>query len=138
MFSEIAEIKSIREQKSRLSEREKELTDPMLTDLNMIGQLYEWFKEILVSRNCPGRVDSVTQRKKFIFIVLYLYSPSTLAGGKMLVGLRDAIAEAVQLKDKAFISRNVKVVAFRHQYDKYFRQDVDWIYGEMITKLKLL
>ena len=28
MFSEIAEIKSIREQKSKLSEREKELTEP--------------------------------------------------------------------------------------------------------------
>ena len=34
MFSEIAEIKSIREQKSKLSEREKELTEPILTDLD--------------------------------------------------------------------------------------------------------
>ena len=43
MFSEIAEIKSIREQKSKLSEREKELTEPILTDLDMIGTLYRWF-----------------------------------------------------------------------------------------------
>ena len=44
MFSEIAEIKSIREQKSKLSEREKELTEPILTDLDMIGMLYRWFQ----------------------------------------------------------------------------------------------
>ena len=47
MFSEIAEIKSIREQKSKLSEREKELTEPILTDLDMIGMLYRWFQEII-------------------------------------------------------------------------------------------
>ena len=39
MFSEIAEIKSIREQKSKLSEREAELTTPILTDLNQISVL---------------------------------------------------------------------------------------------------
>ena len=43
MFSEIAEIKSIREQKSKLSEREKELTEPILPELVMIGMLYWWF-----------------------------------------------------------------------------------------------
>ena len=80
MFSEIAEIKSIREQKSKLSEREKELTEPILTDLDMIGTLYRWFQEI-ISQKETFRLGNVTQRKKFIFIILFLYSPSTLAGG---------------------------------------------------------
>ena len=88
MFSEIAEIKSIREQKSKLSAREKELTEPILTDLDMIGALYRWFQEI-ISQKETFRVGSVTQRKKFIFIILFLYSPSTLAGGKMKNGLRN-------------------------------------------------
>ena len=43
-FSSIIELKSIREQKSRLSEREKELGNPILTDLSLLNQLYEWFK----------------------------------------------------------------------------------------------
>lgn len=80
MFSEIAEIKSIREQKSKLSEREKELTEPTLTDLDMIGTLYRWFQEI-ISQKKTFRLGNVTQRKKFIFIILFLYSPSTLAKG---------------------------------------------------------
>lgn len=54
MFSEIAEIKSIREQKSKLSEREKELTEPILTDLDMIGTLYRWFQEIISQRRRLG------------------------------------------------------------------------------------
>ena len=93
MFSEIAEIKSIREQKSKLSEREKELTEPILTDLDMIGTLYRWFQEI-ISQKETFRLGNVTQRKKFIFIILFLYSPSTLAGGKMMNGLRNKLAEA--------------------------------------------
>ena len=93
MFSEIAEIKSIREQKSKLSEREKELTEPILTDLDMIGTLYRWFQEI-ISQKETFRLGNVTQRKKFIFIILFLYSPSTLAGGKMMNGLRNKLADS--------------------------------------------
>lgn len=136
MFSEIAEIKSIREQKKRLSEREAELTEPILTDLDMIGTLWEWFKEIIGERDCAGNPDSPHQRKKFIFIVLFLYSPGTSAGGKAMVGLRDAIAEVINLIDKTFISHNIKVVTFRYQHDKVFRKDVDLIYREMIKKIR--
>lgn len=136
MFSEIAEIKSIREQKSRLSERERELTKPTLTDLEMIGTLYEWFKEILESRDCPGRVESVTQRKKFIFIILFLYSPSALAGGKMKNGLRDKLAEVLGVNAQTAISDNRNGLLFSYGLYRYFRQDVDWIYGGILERLK--
>ena len=42
-FSSISELKSIREQKSRLSERENELSTPVLTDLSLIQEIYVWF-----------------------------------------------------------------------------------------------
>lgn len=42
-FSSIVELKSIREQKSRLSEREQELSSPILTDFSLIPEIYEWF-----------------------------------------------------------------------------------------------
>ena len=131
MFSEIAEIKSIREQKSKLSEREKELTEPILTDLDMIGMLYRWFQEI-ISQKEIFRSGNVTQRKKFIFIILFLYSPSTLAGGKMKNGLRNKLGVSAQTA----ISDNRNNLVFSYQLYKYFRQDVDWIYGEMMKRLK--
>lgn len=134
MFSEIAEIKSIREQKSRLSERERELTKPTLTDLDMIGTLYEWFKEILESRDCPGRVESVTQRKKFIFIVLFLYSPGALAEGKMLAGLREKLAKLFDVSP-VVISNNCRDVVFLYNWDPDWRI-MDRVFTEMMKRMK--
>lgn len=136
MFSEIAEIKSIREQKSKLSEREKELTEPTLTDLDMIGTLYGWFQEI-ISQKEMFRVGNVTQRKKFIFIILFLYSPSTLAGGKMKNGLRNKLGEILGINAQTAISDNRNSLVFSYQLYKYFRQDVDFIYMEMMKKAGL-
>ena len=135
MFSKIAEIKSIREQKSKLSEREKELAEPILTDLDMIGMLYRWFQEI-ISQKEIFRSGNVTQRKKFIFIILLLYSPSTLAGGRMKNGLRDKLAEVLGVNAQTTISNNRNNLVFSYQLYKYFRQDVDWIYGEMMERIK--
>ena len=135
MFSEIAEIKAIREQKSKLSEREKAQPEPILTDLDMIGMLYRWFQEI-ISQKEIFRSGNVTQRKKFIFIILFLYSPSTLAGGKMKNGLRDKLAEVLGVNAQTTISNNRNNLVFSYQLYKYFRQDVDWIYGEMMERIK--
>lgn len=134
MFSEIAEIKSIREQKSRLSEREKELTEPTLTDLDMIPTLYAWFSEIISDRDCPGRVESVTQRKKFLFIVLYLFSPVTLAEGKMLAGLREKLARLYDVSP-VVISNNCRDVVFLYNWDPDWRM-LDGVFDEMMKKLK--
>ena len=134
MFSNIFELKSIREQKYRLSERESEIAKPVLTDLGMIDTLYEWFKEIaLEGKELPK--GNVSQRKRFIFIILYLYSPTTLAGGKMRAGLREKLAEVFPIKEKSVVSNNTNNLVFSYQLYKYFRQDVERIYKEIILRL---
>lgn len=134
MFSNIFELKSIREQKYRLSERESEIAKPVLTDLGMIDTLYEWFKEIaLEGKELPK--GNVSQRKKFIFIILYLYSPTTLAGGKMRAGLREKLAEVFPIKEKSVVSNNTNNLVFSYQLYKYFSQDVERIYKEIILRL---
>ena len=134
MFSNIFELKSIREQKYRLSERESEIAKPVLTDLGMIDTLYEWFKEIaLEGKELPK--GNVSQGKKFIFIILYLYSPTTLAGGKMRAGLREKLAEVFPIKEKSVVSNNTNNLVFSYQLYKYFRQDVERIYKEIILRL---
>ena len=135
-FSAVSELKSIREQKSRLSEREQELSEPVLYDYSLIEEIYEWFKEILSGLTLPPCVDSPTQRKKFIFIVLFLYSPSALAGGKMKVGLRDKISEVTGCTG-SLISHNCENVTFFYQQYKSYRQDIEYLYTEIIKRLKL-
>lgn len=136
-FSSIMELKAIREQKSRLSEREQELSSPVLTDLSLIPEIYGWFKEILAGMDCPPNPESVTQRKKFLFIVLFLFSPSTLAGGKMAPGLRDWISDALGVCSKSTISDNCSDVVFLYQNYSGFRKDIEYLYRQILEKLKV-
>lgn len=135
MFSKISELKTIREEKAKLSVREAELSKPKLTDLAMIATLYEWFKEILAGRDCAPRAESVIQRKKFIFIVLYLYSPSALAGGKMAQGVRKRISKVLGLGAASAVSDNVASVLFFYNQYLDFHRDVDWIYAKILERM---
>ena len=134
-FSSIVELKSIREQKSRLSERENELSRPFLSDYSLIQTLYSWFKEILANRDCAPNPESVNQRKKFLFIVLFLYSPSVLAGGKMPDGLRDTICRTLGMNTGSTISKNCADVVFLYQNYKDFRQDIEYLYAEILERI---
>lgn len=130
MFSKIAEIESIREYKAQLSKREAELTKPMLTDLNLIFTIYEWFKELL-----GDKCVKVYQRKKFIFIILFLYCPESLAGGRIKKGLREKIGEVIGMKSKSIISNNLNGIVFSYRLYKYFKQDIDSLYAEIAKRL---
>ena len=136
MFSEISELKSIREQKSRISERERELSAPILQDVELIKTIWAWFREIQDERDCPSRSGGTQQRKMFIFIILFLYSPSVLAGGRIPNGLRESIAMAIDWKDRTFISHNIESVVFLYQNYKDFRSDIDYLYIEIESRLR--
>lgn len=132
-LSSIMELKSIREQKSRLSERENELAQPLLTDLDMIPRIYEWFNELL--KELPNRNKS-TLTKEFIFIILFLYSPGTLAGGKMKLGVRKSIADTLGLTACTAVSNKCSEIVFMYKIYKYFRQDLSIIYPKIMDKIQ--
>lgn len=134
-FSSIVELKAIREQKSRLTERENELSSPELKDLSLIPKIYEWFKEILAERDCPPNPESVTQRKKFLFIVLFLFTPSTLAGGRLPNGVRAALADVLPKVSPCVISNNIADILFIYQNYKDFRSDIGHLYSEIINRI---
>lgn len=135
-FSSIIELKSIREQKSRITERENELASPELKDLTLIPKIYGWFKEILAGRDCPPNPESVTQRKKFLFIVLFLFTPSTLAGGRLPNGIRAELARIFPDVSPCVISNNIADILFIYQNYKDFRQDIDYLYTEIVKRLQ--
>lgn len=134
MYSEIQEIRSVREQRRKLSEREAELTAPTLTDLDQIGRLYGWFQEIMAGRERPGRVDDVSRRKKFIFLILFLYSPGTLAGGKMAKGVRDRVAGVFDISP-VVISNNFNNAIFMYQRHRPFREDMEWLFAQVMRRI---
>ena len=135
-FSSIVELKTIRERKKELTERENELMSPELTDLSLIPKLYGWFKEILGNRTCPPNMDCVTQRKKFLFIVLFLYAPSVLAGGRLPNGIRTKLSEVFVEISPSLISQNIADLAFMFQRYKDFRKDIESLYSEILDRLE--
>lgn len=134
-FSSISELKHIREQKSRLSEREAELVKPRLTNLELIPTIYDMFKEVLCVIGLPSR-GRIIQRKEFLFIVLFLFVPSVLAGGRIPNGVRKALEHVFPKVKPCTISNNIADVAFLYQQYKYFRSDVNIIYNEILNRLK--
>lgn len=134
-FSSISELKHIREQKSRLSEREAELAKPRLTNLELIPTIYDMFKEVLCVIGLPSR-GRIIQRKEFLFIVLFLFVPSVLAGGRIPNGVRKALENVFPKVRPCTISNNIADVAFLYQQYKYFRSDVNIIYNEILNQLK--
>lgn len=136
-FERIIRLKKIRIEKSELSEEENILTTPVLTDKGLISEIYKIFVDLLNERGCPPNVDSVTQRKKFIFIILYLYSPSTLAGGKMARGLRENMSLVLGIQSKSTISDNCADVVFLYQNYGDFSEDIEYLYTEIINRLEL-
>lgn len=110
-FSSIAEIKNIREQKSRLSEREAELVSPILTNLESIPYIYELFKNIVRTMNIPSR-EKIIQRKEFLFIILFLFVPSVLAGGRIPNGVRKSLEHVFPKVKPCTISNNIADVFF--------------------------
>ena len=134
-LSSIFELVSIREQKSTLTKKESEIMKPMLTDMGIIPLIFNWLCEITGVSGIPERRKGVELRQKFIFIILFLYSPSALAGGKMRIGLRDKITEVVG-GTGTLISHSYSNLMFRYRVYKRFREEMDFICQSIIGKLK--
>lgn len=135
-FSAVSELKSIREQKSRLSEREQELAKPILTDSGLIPMIFEWYCELKGNCGLPERRAGASFRQKFIFIILFLYSPSTLAGGKIAKGIRDVLADILGFNAPTGISNLCVGVTFNYNNYKDYRADINYLCTEILNRLK--
>ena len=93
------------------------------------------FKEVLCVIGLPSR-GRIIQRKEFLFIVLFLFVPSVLAGGRIPNGVRKALENVFPKVRPCTISNNIADVAFLYQQYKYFRSDVNIIYNEILNQLK--
>jgi len=136
MIQKIEEIQILRARKSELEKQETQLSVPLLSDLSLIDMLYTWFGEKLAERDCAPHIESVVQRKKFLFIILYLYSPTTLAGGKMIRGLRDKLAQVLELHSRTTISDNCADIVFLYNRYKYFKNEVNDLFQYLTNKLE--
>lgn len=94
-------------------------TSPKLKDLNLIPKIYELFKQK------KGSVIKPNERKEFIFVIIYLYSPNKFFGGKMPQGLRRAITKATKVTCASVISATCTELMVLYTTYQDFRAGVD-------------
>ncbi|WP_315513666.1 hypothetical protein [Prevotella histicola] len=100
-------------------------TSPKLKDLNLIPKIYKVFEEL------KGKEIKVNDRKEFIFVVIYLYSPNKFFGGKMPQGLRRAITKVTKVTCASVISATCTELMVLYTTYSDFRQNVDMLMGSL-------
>ena len=104
-------------------------TSPKLKDLNLIPKIYEVFEEL------KGKEIKVNDRKEFIFVVIYLYSPNKFFGGKMPQGLRRAITKATKVTCASVISATCTELMVLYTTYSDFRQNVDELMSKILFSM---
>ena len=103
---------------------------PKLKDLTLIPKIYEIFEQM------KGNEIKVNDRKEFIFVVIYLYSPNKFFGGKMPQGLRRAITKATKVTCASVISATCTELMVLYTTYSDFRQGVDELMEKATKALK--
>lgn len=118
-----------------LSKLMAELQEPMLSDLSLLPRLHKAYVRVYDRRGCPERALTVDCRKKFLFVVLCLYSPRAFAGIRMRRGLRRSLSALFGLTASTPISDNRIDLMLQYQAYPDFRRDVDSIFREIYSSL---
>ena len=74
-------------------------------------------------------------RMKFIFIALFLYAPSSLAGRKMPDGLRDVLSGLFPSLSPCVISNNKRQTVFFYEIYRRYGEELERLYSLIMAKI---
>ena len=131
-FEKINEIKKVRVKKEALIDEERSLSRPMLENLEHIKHIYDLFRSFCLECNST---DQPENKRIFIFIIIYMYSPSTLAGEKLKNGIRDELTRCVGY-NRGYISTVIIDLVFIYQKYKGFKGRCDMMFDKICEALR--
>ena len=108
--------------------------EPMIKDVSLVEHVYDLFLSFL---QWSGKAMDVNNRKKFLFIAVYLFCPSVLIGHTMPRGFRDRVKDLINAKSATTVSNDVANLLFLYNHYKDFREDVDSAYAFVADGLNL-
>lgn len=129
-MKEIDEIIQIQNEINKLQDRKNLLTKPKYTDFSYINELYKKYMRFQANKNLSHK--GTYNACKFIYIVLYLYSPHTLAGGKTIPGIIKRLKECLDTSSGTMVSDYINRTRFFYKTYKEFRESID----ELIKDVK--
>ena len=119
-----------------LLEREAEaLSSPIISDLEQVETVYGYCVEAhgQLFPNVP--LDKPVSRRRILFVILFLFSPKTLAGTKMSRGLRAEISKIMGVESSNVSHYHSTILFFYNVYED-FRGDVNRLFAIVYDKLK--
>lgn len=127
----VADIRSLGSRLATLRRSYERATRPSMDDFALLPSLYEAYRSVFARRGCPDQALRVYHRKKFLLAVVYLYSPKTLAGAKLRVGLRSRITRLLGIKADTPVSDNCSSMLDLYRLYRDFRSDTDEVLSAM-------
>lgn len=123
LYDFVLEAKRVGEEKRLAERREHRMTRPVVTDHSLVREFYDCF--ILQSGGRPpGYDDRMYQRRVFILMMVRLYSPVTLAGGRFDGALRKEIANIFGCSPSA-VSHMYSDISFLLKNMRKFRETAE-------------
>lgn len=134
--TDICRIKEIRSHLNRLKLEESKLLRPALTDLSKVSHVMDIISKNDKKLHVYGQMDVNTHRQSQIFVLLFLYSPGTILGDSMPIGLREAISKEMSVSPSR-ISNYAHNVGFLWSTYSDFREHVEYLWCEVQARLDL-
>lgn len=120
-----------------IKQTERKINEALKPSLEDIGLLEEVYKRFLAFVEKSKKVMDTYNRKKFLFVAVYLFCPSVLIGHTMPRGFRDRVKELIRAKSASTVSNDVSNLLFLYNHYKDFREDVDNAYAFVTDGMRL-
>lgn len=133
-MNRVEELRRIRSEIDNLRDDEKRLSVPLVMNMGIIRNLYDVYSMTLKSQNPNADPKDTNSRKKFLYAILYIFSPSTLVGDVMRHKLRECVSRVIGCTPTG-VSRDYKTSLFFYATYKSFRDQVDVIIHDMLEIL---
>jgi hypothetical protein len=107
----------------------KTLIRPPLHNLDNLAIVVEAHQR-LQTRYALHDATDVFERRQMLFVMLYLYCPRALVGGRIVKGLRCRLGDIFHLNSHCTISANIDGLTVLYRNDTQFREGVNRLYRE--------
>ena len=133
-LSRLRVAKDAMNEMEQLEKEKNAALEPTIKDVGLVGEVYGRFLDFI---QWSGRAMDANNRKKFLFVAVYLFCPSVLIGHTMPRGFRDRIRELINAKSATTVSNDVANLLFLYNHYRDFREDVDSAYSYIAAKMGL-
>ena len=134
---DLSKIRFARDAMAEMKHLERETNaalEPSIKDVSLVVEVYRLFVDFIQS---SGKLMDANNRKKFLFVAVYLFCPSVLIGHTMPRGFRDRIKELINAKSATTVSNDVANLLFLYNHYKDFKDDVDNAYSHIVEGMRL-